>query len=66
MHYEYKIEEFKDRGFLSGDVKWNVLEVRLNKLAAAGWEVQHIQALHVGGAGSGTSGTVLFLRRVVS
>lgn len=63
MQYEYKIEEFKDRGFVTGDVKWEVLEARLNDLAAEGWEVQHIQPLHLGGVASGKSGTVLFLRR---
>lgn len=63
MRYEYKIEQFKEKGFAKGEVKWLELESRLNVLGAEGWNIQDIQPLAIG---SSQSGVVVFLKREVA
>ena len=63
VKYEYKIEQFNEKGFIKGDVKWEELERRLNHLGAGGWNVQDIHPLSLGGS---QSGVVVFLKREVA
>jgi hypothetical protein len=60
MRYEYKIEQFNEKGFVKGEVKWQELEDRLNALGEKGWNIQDIRPLALGGS---QSGVVVFMKR---
>lgn len=63
MRYEYKIEQFNEKGFVKGEVKWQELEDRLNALGEKGCHIQDIHPLALGGS---QSGVVVFMKREIA